>query len=143
MTLRIQPVPLEFVHATWPLVSNFVQNALDEGIPYPKEYSLYNADNVLQAVAKGEWLLVVGVDEEGAIQGAATVAFTNFPLHRVAFVTTLGGRFVTSQETYDQLKAICKQNGATILQAFGRESIIRLWRRFDFQTRNTLVEVLL
>ena len=39
--------------------------------------------------------------------------------------------------------ALMKAHGATKIQGYGRESIVRLWKRFNFEPRNTLVEVLI
>lgn len=138
--ITVQPVPLEYTNQTWPLVEKYIASALEEGDPGE---ALYNLHHVRGYVTSGAWLLLVAVDENNDIHGAATVSFTNHPLHRVAFVTAVGGKLVSNRNTVEQLKAIMKQNGATILQAFGRSSIIRLWRRYNFESRNTLVEVLL
>lgn len=140
MNLKVQPVPIEFVNATWPLVEHYIASAFEQGDP---SEPLYNLHHVRAYVSSGQWLLVVAVDENNQIHGAATVSFYNHPLHRVAFVTAIGGRLVSNKNTIDQLKSIARQNGASILQAYGRPSIVRLWRRYNFESRNTLVEVLL
>ena len=138
--ITVRPVPLEYVQVTWPLVEHFIASAFEEGDP---SEPLYNMHHVRGYVTSGAWLLLVAVDENNDIHGAATVSFMNHPLHRVAFVTAIGGKLISNKDTVTQLKAIMKQNGATILQAFGRPSIVRLWRRYNFESRNTLVEVLL
>jgi hypothetical protein len=138
--INVQPVPLEFTNQTWPLVEHYIAAALEEGdLGEP----MYNLNHVRGYVTSGAWLLLVAVDENNNIHGAGTVSFSNHPLHRVAFVTAIGGKLISNRDTVEQLKVILKQNGATILQAFGRPSIVRLWRRYNFESRNTLVEVLL
>ncbi len=87
------------------------------------------------------WLLLVAVDEENKIHGAATVSFANYPMSRVAFITLIGGKFVSDKGTFEQFKLVLKQRGATKVQGYGRESIVRLWRRLGFEPRTTLVEV--
>ncbi|NDC61790.1 MAG: hypothetical protein EBZ60_07245 [Betaproteobacteria bacterium] len=94
-------------------------------------------------LAAGTWLLIVAVDEEANVHGACTVSFMNYPLHRVAFITSIGGKLVSNQNTFEQLKRILQAYGATKIQGYGRESIVRLWKRYNFEPRNTLVEVLL
>jgi len=138
--INVQPVPLEFTNQTWPLVEHYIAAALEEGdLGEP----MYNLNHVRGYVTSGAWLLLVAVDENNDIHGAGTVSFSNHPLHRVAFVTAVGGKLISNRDTVTQVKSIAKQNGATILQAFGRPSIVRLWRRYNFESRNTLVEVLL
>ena len=138
--MKIQPVPLEYVNQTWPLVEQYVASALNEG---DSSEPLYNVHHVRGYVVSGSWLLCVAVDEDNNICGAGTISFANHPMHRVAFVTTVGGRLISNRDTVEQVKSIARQNGATVLQAFGRPSIVRLWRRYNFESRNTLVEVLL
>jgi hypothetical protein len=138
--INVQPVPLEFTNQTWPLVEHHIAAALEEGdLGEP----MYNLNHIRGYVTSGAWLLLVAVDENNNIHGAGIISFSNHPLHRVAFVTAIGGKLISNRDTVEQLKVILKQNGATILQAFGRPSIVRLWRRYNFESRNTLVEVLL
>ena len=71
-----------------------------------------------------------------------TLSFIDYPLHRIAFVTATGGKFITNKETLKQLKEIVKFYGATKLQAYCRDSMVRYLKRLDFEPRNTLVETL-
>jgi len=138
--IKVQPVPIQYVNQTWPMVERFIASALEDGeLGEP----MYNLDHVRGYVTSGAWLLLVAVDENNDIHGAGTISFANHPLHRVAFVTAVGGKLISNKDTVEQVKNIARQNGATVLQAFGRPSIVRLWRRYNFESRNTLVEVLL
>jgi hypothetical protein len=143
MNLTLRTVDAAYVHQTWPLVSGFVEDALVKGHDFPEWAACYNADHVLQFLASGQWLLIVAVDEEACVRGACTVSFLNYPLHRVAFVTAIGGKLISGQDTFQQLKQILKAHGATKIQGSGSAAIVRLWKRFNFEPRNTLVEVLL
>ena len=138
--ITVQPVPLNYVNQTWPLVEKYIASALEEGeIGEP----MYNIHHIRGYLTSGAWLLLVAVDENNDIHGAATVSFINNPLHRVAFITAIGGKLIANKNTFEQLKIIVRQNGASIIQGYGRPSIIRLWKRYNFEPRNTLVEALL
>lgn len=143
MTLSIRHVDVNYMQQTWPLVKPFIDEAMEKGGEFPDWAASYNVDHIQGFLTAGQWLLLVAIDEENVIQGAATVSFINYPLHRVAFVTAIGGKLISSQDTFAQLKAVLKQRGATKIQGYGRESIVRLWKRYDFEPRNTLVEVLI
>lgn len=143
MTLKVTPVGVNYVHQTWPLVKQFVVDTFTEGHVFPEETLPYKPEHVLQYLASGQWLLIVVLDEEGKIHGACTVSFINYPLHRVAFVTTYGGQFISNAEVMDQFKVLMKVHGATKIEAFCRDSMVRLLGRFGFEPRNTLVEVML
>lgn len=139
MNLTVRHVEATHIQQVWPLVGAFIEDALSKVEGNPD----YNIHHVQSFLTSGQWLLLVAVDEEGVVHGAATVSFINYPMHRVAFITAIGGKLISNQETFDQLRNLMKSYGATKIQGFGRESIVRLWQRYNFEPRNTLVEVLL
>lgn len=143
MNLRVVPVSDSYVHQTWPLVKQFIEDTFAEGQDFPEETLSYKVDHVLQFLASKQWLLVVAIDEQAKIHGACTVSFLNYPQHRVAFVTTYGGHFISNDSVMDQFKVLMRSQGATKLQALCRKSMIRLLGRFGFAPRNTMVEVML
>lgn len=142
MKLAVKVVDTNYIQHAWPLVKTYIEEALASE-DFPEWSDCYNIEHVRGFLASGLWVLVVAVDENNKIHGCATVSFTNYPLHRVAFITTIGGRLIASQDTFAQLKAILKEAGATKVQGYGKPSIVRLWRRFNFEPRITLVEALL
>lgn len=138
--MRIAPVELSHVNQVWPSVEGFIASALSLGeIGEP----LYNLHHIQAYVASGEWLLVVAVDDANVIHGAMTIQFSNYPLHRVAFITATGGKAITTPDMFEQLKTIVSYKGATMIQAYGRPSMVRLLKRHNLQARNTLVEATL
>jgi len=134
MTLQLRPVEPQFIAQAWPMVEKYIADALQYG---GDDYTL---DQVKVYLAGNQWVLLVAVDEEGVIHGAATVSFINYPNDRIAFITFIGGHLVSSKESVAQLKAILKGFGATKIQGAARESIARLWRRFGFEERYRIVE---
>lgn len=134
MSLSVQLVPLSLIHTTWPLVEKFLEDALQWG------EDDYTIEQVKVFVTKGDWMLLVAVDEEGLIHGAAAVNVYNMPNDRVAFVVAIGGRLISNDETYAQLCGLVKSFGATKIQGVARESIAKLWKRYGFKERYILVE---
>jgi len=143
MNLTVQYADTNYVQQLWPKVEPFIREALDKGGDFPDWAASYTVEHVQSYLTAGQWLLLVATDENGEIHGAATVSFINYPLHRVAFVTSIGGKLISNDNTFEQLKQILKQRGATKIQGYGRPAIVRLWKRYNFEPRNTLVEVLL
>jgi hypothetical protein len=47
---------------------------------------------------------------------------------------------VSNADTYAQMCAIFKQFGATRIQGVAREAIVRLWSRYGFREKYSLVE---
>jgi len=134
MNLVIQPVAVNFTNQTWPLVEKYIAEAQKYG---GDDYTL---DQIKVYVNTGVWMLVVAVDEVGTLQGAATVNFINYPNDRIAFVTYIGGKLISSQDTFAQFKNVLKASGATKIQGAAREAIARLWRRYGFEERYIIVE---
>lgn len=137
MNLTVRPVDVSYVQQIWPVIEQYLQAALEKD----GTCTDYNIHHIQSFLATGQWLLIVAVDDEGQIHGAATISFINYPLSRVAFITAIGGKLISNDNTFDQLKALLKQRGATKIQGYGRPAIVRLWQRFNFEPRTTLVEV--
>lgn len=137
MDLVIHPVDTHLVQQVWPHVVGYLEDALQKS-----EGAVdYNVHHVQMFLTSGQWMLLVAVDAQNQVHGAATVSFINYPLSRVAFITGIGGKLVSSEGTFEQLKTILKQRGATKIQGFGRDAIVRLWKRYGFEPKTTLVEV--
>lgn len=134
MNLTIQPVGTAYFHQTWPLVEGFLAEALKWG------EDDYTAEQAKGYLARGDWLLVVAVDEENKIHGASAVNFFNMPNDRIAFVIAIGGKLISNQDTYKQFSALLKSYGATKIQGAAREAIARLWTRYGFKERYRIVE---
>ena len=134
MNLTVKSVPVSFFHQTWPLVEHFLTDALKWG---EDDYTVEQAKTYL---ARGDWLLLVAVDEENEIHGAAAVNFINMPNDRVAFITAIGGKLISNKDTYEQFTVLLKGYGATKIQGAARESIARLWTRYGFKERYRIVE---
>ena len=134
MNLTIQPVFTAAFHQTWPLVESFLAEALKWG------EDDYTAEQAKVHLASGQWMLVVAVDEENTIHGAAAVNFNNMPNDRIAFVVAIGGKLISNQDTYTQFTALLKAHGATKIQGAAREAIARLWTRYGFKERYRIVE---
>jgi hypothetical protein len=138
--MNIQYVDTNYVSQIWDKVEKYLVDALIKDNDAPEWSGCYNIHHVQGFLTNGSWLLLVATDDEGQIHGAATVSFANYPMARVAFITLIGGRLISNKDTFEQLKVILKQRGATKVQGYGRESIVRLWKRYGFEPRTTLVE---
>lgn len=132
--MNIQLVPLSAVHQIWPLIEGF----LADGLEHAEDD--YTIDQVRSEVAKGSWMLLVAVDGGGIIQGAMTVNIYNAPNHRIAFVTSTGGRFIINKDTFKQLCDLVKSFGATKVRGVGRDSVVRLLSSVGMRKRYTTFE---
>lgn len=131
--LSIQQVPLEFVNRVWPLAEEYIKNAFDFAA------GDYNVDDARVYVTTGMWSLIVALDADGAVHGAAVVSYYNRPHARVAFVNGLGGRLVTNKDTCAQLYAIFRQNGADCVEAAARDAVLPLWKKYGLTKKYTII----
>lgn len=133
--MKAQYVPPEFAAQTWPRVEKFVESALSFG------HGDYTLEQVKLFICMGQWLLIVMVDDDNEVHGAATVTFLNYPNARVGYITTIGGKLIANKKTFDDLCEILKSRGATKIQGMGRPAIVRLWRsKFGAEAMYTLME---
>lgn len=135
--MNIQYVPLHLIHHVWDKVAGFLSAALEQS-----GADEYNVDQLKVMVVDGSQELYVAVGENGELQGAATVKFTNHPNMRLAFITALGGKFILNPESWKQFSALLQAHGATRIRAAARESVARLWSRCtNCRDKYTVVEV--
>ena len=137
MNLTIQYVPTEHVAQSWGQVEKFLADALKHGTDD------YNIDQLKAMTCMGQQLLLVAVDEDLKVHGAATISFINYPNHRVAFITYIGGRLVSNPGTFEQMCNILKQFGATAIEGAVNEAVGRLWRRYGFTEKYRVAGVIL
>jgi len=141
--MRIAPVDPSLIPQIWPDVKKYIESALSAGDSFPDWSNLYNIEHIRLYLFTGEWQLLVACDSSNVIHGAMTIKYCNYPLHRVAFICTVGGVNIITKDHFLQLKNILKFNGATMIQAYGRKSIQRMLRAFSCEPRLTLMESLL
>jgi len=133
--LKLVHIPTHFVSQIWEKVCPFIANALE----YAQDD--YTIDQVKVYLSTGQWIMIVASNEINEVVGASTITFHNYPNDRVAFVTTVGGKFISDTDTYNQFKEILKGFGATKIQGAARKSIARLWRtKLGFKERHIIVE---
>ena len=131
----VKVVPINFVNSVWNRVEPFISNALEHCA------GEYDAEHIRVYLTQGIQTLVIAVDEDDTIHGAATVEFINYPKQRIAFITAIGGKMISTKELWDQFEDWVRQMGATSIRGAARESISRLWRRaFKFEERYIIVE---
>lgn len=132
--MKIQRVPLEWVNVTWPMVAPYFAKAIRHS------QDGYTLDHIQTMVALGNWTLFVGTKDE-KVRGAVTVMFFNRPMERVAFITALAGRMMTSHDTTQQFKALVAAQGATAIEGAVRESVAKLAIRRGFQEKTRIVRL--
>jgi hypothetical protein len=134
MTVTVKPVFTNHFHQTWPLVQDLFASALKFG---GDEYTL---DQIKALLAQGSWVLLVAVDEENKIHGAASVEFVNKPNDRVGLITAMAGKDIVNEDVFGQVCALLKANGATKVQCAARESAARLYKQVGLEERYTILE---
>jgi hypothetical protein len=132
--MNIQRVDVGHIHQVWNLVEEYIASALEHS---KGDYTL---ESVKVLLTTGQWMLVVAVDGN-EVKGAATVSFNNRPHDRVAFVTAIGGKLISSAESFAQLKDLLRTVGATCIEGAARDSIARLWSRYGFEEKYRIVGV--
>ena len=132
--MTVFPLNVAYLHQHWEEVAKFLQPALDLG--GVEEFTL---DQMKVFIANGTWTLFV-VEENNKLCGAVVVTFSNYPNDRIAFVTAIGGKFISDKAISNQFKELLKSMGATKIQGYARESVARLWKRIGFENKQILVE---
>jgi hypothetical protein len=130
----VAKVPFAQVHQTWPLVEKYFA-AVE-----PHTKGDYTLDQIRMKLGVGDWWLLT-VTEGETIIGSLSMVYQNRANDRVAFITCLAGADMTTDDNWSQLQAICKKDGATMIEAAMRPSTFRLWSRLGFQEKYLIAEV--
>ena len=134
--MKIQPVLLAHVHLVWNEIAPHLQASLNGGGTH--EYTL---DQVKMRITDGTWQVLVAVDDDNAIQGAAALHFFNRPDARVGYINMMGGKLITGDDEFEQLKGFMMANGATCIEASARESAARLFGRYGLKEKYRVIGV--
>jgi len=137
MSLTVKTVPITYFHQTWPLVEKLFESAIKFA---SGDYTL---DQIKTLLSNGTWLLLVAIDEQNVIHGAASVSFFNMPNARVAFVTATAGKAIVNKDVYAEMCAILKEHGATKIQCAARKSAARLYEKVGMTPRHIILEATL
>ena len=130
--MKIQHVPTDYINQVWPRVADYIAAALE----YQTDYSL---EHVKVYLSSGQWILVIAISDDQFIHGASVINFNNRPNDRVAFVIAMGGKLITSQETFLQFKDLLKVFGATYIEGASRETAARLWLKYGLEEKYRIV----
>ena len=133
--MTVKEVPLKYINMTWPMIEGHIESALRYA---DGEITLAEVKTYL---IQGIWSLYVVVDEEERIQGSATIHYYNRTDNRIAFVTAIGGKLVTTPELFSQLGDILRANGATCVEGAVRDSLVRLWSRIGARKKSNLIQI--
>ena len=121
--MKVQIVATSYIHQIWDKVEPYFDAAELEGTGDCTTYQLK-----LQLVS-GSVSLLVAVDNEGTIQGAAALSVQNQPNHRVAVITAMGGKGIVDSEVFEQVVVWAKSQGATKIRAWAKDAQARLYRQ--------------
>lgn len=101
----------------------------------------YTLDQLKLILVRGEQTLLVSVNENNKLNGAMTIEFINRPNDRIMFITALGGNGIVNDETFSQVEAWAKMQGATKASAWAQEAQARLYKlKANFNTVRMVVE---
>ena len=137
MIRHVKPVPIEFVNQVWGEVENFMEQSARHSCG---EVTL---EEIKMRVLDGTWHLIVALDDNDVVHGAATVYFFNRTDNRVAYVTGIGGKLLANMNTFSQFCDILRLHGATCIEGTVRESLMRLWARLGARKKSTVVQIAL
>jgi hypothetical protein len=131
----VQEVPLQYVNMVWPSVEGFIASAI------PHSGGDITLEETKSYCVNGVWKLLVVVDEDNAVHGAVTLHFFNRINHRVAFITTIGGKGILTPENFSQFSDILRSNGATCMEGSVRDSLVRMAARFGAIKKSNTIQL--
>jgi hypothetical protein len=135
--MQVQPVAPEHVYQVWPLVEAFFKAAEKYGV------GDCTSDQLKLQLVSGSHTLLVAT-ENGQVKGAAAMSIVNTPNHRVANISSAGGKGIADKAVLAQVEAWAKLQGATKIRAWAKDAQARLYRqKMGLNTATHVVEKLI
>jgi hypothetical protein len=122
MTIEVQYVDPKYVYYIWDKVTPWIEPVFEKGLLS----NYYSIDNLKEYIIRGEQVMLIGVNEEGGLQGEVTIQWCNYPNARVAYITTFGASIGKELIVYNEFVKWLKAMGATRVECSARPSVARL-----------------
>lgn len=121
-----------YLDAVWPKVEGLLSDAIK------KANGEVTIEQLRLLVLRGDSHLVVW-HENDEVVSAGTVEFINYPNYRVAYCSFLSGKY--TEESFEALKAWCRDLGATKIQCWGDDAVARLYARYGMEKKYNLLRL--
>ncbi len=131
----VQEISPNYINAVWPQIEDFLKDSVAQS------HGEFSIDETKTYLVQGLWSLYAAVDSENKICGVMAVHYFNRTDNRVAFITNIGGKLLTTPELFSQLVDILKNNGATCIEGAVRDSLVRLWARMGAVKKSNLIQI--
>lgn len=119
---QIQLVAPGHINAVWPVVRGLLNSAI---INYDDPD--YDVEHLKVFLIKEFQLLFVVVEDNNII-GAYTIEVINYPNHKIAYTTCMGGKGIFDKDTVKQYEDWCRNNGITKIRAYAKDVQARLFK---------------
>jgi len=119
---QIQIVAPGHINTVWPIVRGLLNTAI---INYPD--ADYDVEHLKVLLIKEFQVLFVVIEDQNII-GTFTVEIINYPNHKVAHTTCMGGKGLFDSNTVSQYEEWCKGNGVTKIRAYAQDAQARLFK---------------
>jgi hypothetical protein len=109
-----------------------------EAAPLLKKYidlepDFITIEQLEYSIRTGKMCLLVWIDPEEGISGAAAVEFIDYPQYRVGHGAVLGGKNVVKPHVLKELVAWMKANGATVAQCWCRDELVPMYKKMGME----------
>jgi hypothetical protein len=129
-------VPTNTLPQVWPVVAPLLQKAIDI------DPELNDIKLVEYMVRTGQHHLLVWEDpEDGKITGAATVAFIDHSMERVASVNLMGGKGIVRDHVFEDAKQYMRDMGATVAQCMCRSNLVPMYEKMGMENTHQVMRI--
>ena len=118
---QLKIIPSDYICQLWDEIKHYFEKVSETGT------SDYTVEQIKYLLVQGKQILFVIMDEEKLI-GTFTVEVLNYPNHRVAHTTSMGGKGLFDKDTVKQYEDWARSQGVNKIRAFALEAQARLYR---------------
>lgn len=118
----VQVVAPNYIYQIWGIIEPYFKAANQFGV------NDCTIDQLKLQLVSGAQTLLVALDSNDNIMGAAAIAMQSLPNHRVAVISAAGGAGITDLDVVQQVEAWAVAQGATKLRVWAKDAQARLYR---------------
>jgi hypothetical protein len=118
---QLKIIPSDYICQLWDQIKHYFEKVSGIG------NNDYTVDQIKYLLVQGKQTLFVIMEEEKLI-GTFTVEVINYPNHRVAHTTTMGGKGLFDKDTVKQYEDWARSQGVNKIRAFAQAAQARLYR---------------
>lgn len=119
----------------WHIVAPMLQKAID------LDPELNTIEQIEYFVRTGRSFLLVWIEPDEGITGAAIVDIVDYPRERVAHINLMGGKWIVKDRVFKDLQDWMRSFGATTAQCWAKGALVQMYEKIGMTNTHQVMRI--